>query len=46
MKKNKKFTTTAAASVVGRVFTVGRYQVTVEDVIAEGKSLALRVFYQ
>ena len=40
MKKNKKFTTnTSASSVVGRVFNVGRYQVTVEEVIAEGKDV-------
>ena len=33
MKRNKK---TASSSVVGRVFNLNRYQVTVEDVIAEG----------
>ena len=32
MKRNKK----TASSVLGRMFTVGRYQVTVEEIIAEG----------
>ena len=29
--------TTAGSNYIGKVFTVNRYQVTVEDVIAEGK---------
>ena len=41
MKKLFAKTDTSAQQYVGKVFTVGRFTVTIEDVIAEGKIVLL-----